>query len=117
MKANKILLIEQYEDKLYVAYNTDESPLEKVFFEQSTFNAKITGLKNALNNDDLFLNDTELVERYVFQNTMISYTGFDRMTCIETDNNNAYNISLFNSDTLEAIGKLELAIRNKIETL
>jgi hypothetical protein len=111
-QVDKILIIEETNEILYVTYTKVDKQEYREFLPKSEFSVQLNALKTALSNDENIKNDMSKVTRSVYQNTLVSYTGSDRLTLNEPNNNQEYKLFNFETSTIQKVVELEVAIRN-----
>ena len=116
-QVNKILIIEETNDILYITYTKTDNITYTQFLPRSEFEDELNSLKNALKKDEHIKNNMDLVTRSVYQNTIVSYMGSDRLTLNEPNNNQEYKLFDFETATVMIIAELEQSIRTYLNNL
>ena len=113
-KVDKIIQIEQADTILYVicSYQDSGSVKFREYLPINEFAENIENLETALKTDEYIINDMDKVTRTLYQNILVSLTGFDRLTLNEPNNNNTYKLMELSQNTLIQVGTFEQAIRN-----
>jgi len=110
-QVDKILSIETGDTLTFVRYTDVDNSTRQCYINYDDISTERENMESALSNDENVTNDMSKVTRSLYQNLLVSLTGFDRITLNEPDNNKTYKLSVFNDNTKAQIYFFEQKIR------